>query len=105
MNDEYQNYVRVYNRDIRCVGKLGHKGECNPFSNPDPPSTTKPTPEFIWEMREKIGELRRVWSNFPSGASDCSQRQYAHYNQVSSLIDIISRSVELASDELKRGST
>ena len=33
---ECQNYVRVDNRDIRCVGELGHRGECDPYANPDP---------------------------------------------------------------------
>ena len=62
----------------------------------------KSTPEFIWEMRAKISELRLVWDKFPSGASDCSQRQYAHYNNVSSMIDMIQRTVEFACNELKR---
>jgi len=98
MNDECQNYVRVDNRDIRCVGKLGHKGKCDPYANPDPPST----PEFIWEMRSLLSQLRAKWSEFPSGATDCSQRQYAHYNNVSSMIDVLQRNIEFANDELKR---
>jgi hypothetical protein len=24
-----------------------------------------PTPEFIWEMRRLLGELRSTWSKFP----------------------------------------
>ena len=62
----------------------------------------KPTPEFIWEMRQKIVELQSVWSKFPSGASTCSQREYAHYNNVSTMIDMLSRNVEFANDELRR---
>lgn len=61
----------------------------------------KPTPEFIWDMRNLISQLQTTWNNFPSGASDCSQRQYAHYNNVSSMIDMLRRNVEFAAEELK----
>ena len=63
----------------------------------------KPTPEFIWEMRDLLTKLQTTWSKFPSGASDCSQRQYSHYNNVSSMIDMLRRNVEFANDELKSG--
>jgi hypothetical protein len=63
----------------------------------------KPTPEFIWEMRSQISQLQNTWSKFPSGSSDCSNKQYAHYNNVSSMIDMLRRNVEFAAEELKRG--
>lgn len=63
----------------------------------------KPTPEFIWDMRRLIGELQSTWSKFPSGASNCSPIQYGHYNNVSSMIDMIRRNVEFANESLKEG--
>ena len=54
MNTGCQNYVRVDNRDIRCVGKLGHRGECNPYANPDPPSVFgwEPAPQWAKDAKE-----------------------------------------------------
>jgi hypothetical protein len=63
----------------------------------------QPTPEFIWEMRDLVNRLRITWSKFPSGASDCSQRQYGHYNNVSMMIDLLQRNIEFANEELRRG--
>lgn len=58
---------------------------------------TKITPDFIWDMRVKLREASRIWSEFPQKATDT---QYSHYNNVRSLLDILERSVELANQEL-----
>lgn len=58
---------------------------------------TKTTPDFIWDMRVKLREASRIWSEFPQKATAI---QYSHYNNVRSLLDILERSVEMANQEL-----
>lgn len=62
----------------------------------------KPTPDFIWDMRNQLRKLQTTWNKFPSGKSSCSPRQYAHYNNVASIIEILNRNVEFAAEELRR---
>ncbi len=62
----------------------------------------KPTPEFIWEMRDLVSKIQDKWSEFPSTAEQCNSEQYAHYNNVSRIIDILRSNIEFANETLTK---